>query len=433
MNGLKEKITNKKAVVGIIGLGYVGLPLAIEFCKAGYEVIGIDISEHKIKQLKSGESYVLDVSGPEVASFAKSGKLLLTSDYSMVKKADTISIAVPTPLKKTKDPDISFIVAAIDSCKPYLHKNMLVVLESTTYPGTTKELIVHEVEKMGMTVGNDFFVAFSPERVDPRNPHYSTKNTPKVIGGFSANCTELARMLYESVIDKVIPVSSTDEAEMVKLLENTFRAVNIGLVNEMTLMCDRMGIDIWNVIDAASTKPFGFMPFYPGPGLGGHCIPLDPIYLSWKAKTFNFYNRFIELASDINGNMPRFTINKLSRVLNKYKKPINGSNILMLGMTYKSNINDLRESPALELFEMLKEEGAQVTYHDPYAPEFINDDGEKVYSIALSETALCEADCVLLATSHKDFDLPFILKNARLIFDARNGFKDYQSDKIVRL
>ncbi|MFC1478332.1 nucleotide sugar dehydrogenase [Candidatus Margulisiibacteriota bacterium] len=433
MNGLKEKIRNKKARVGIIGLGYVGLPLAVEFCKAGYEVIGIDISEQKIKQLKAGESYVLDVSGPEVASFAKSGKLVLSTDYAMVKKADTISIAVPTPLKKTKDPDISFIVSAIDSCKPYLHKNMLVVLESTTYPGTTKELIVHEVEKMGMTVGSDFFVAFSPERVDPRNPHYSTKNTPKVIGGFSANCTDLAKMLYENVIDKVIPVSSTDEAEMVKLLENTFRAVNIGLVNELTLMCDRMGIDIWNVIDAASTKPFGFMPFYPGPGLGGHCIPLDPIYLSWKAKTYNFYNRFIELASDINGNMPRFTINKLSRVLNKYKKPINGSKILMLGMTYKSNINDLRESPALELYEMLKEEGAEVTYHDPYAPEFIDDNEGVVSSIALSEAALRDADCVLLATAHQDFDLPFILEHSRLIFDARNAFKDFQSDKIVRL
>jgi len=431
--GLQEKIKNKTAKVGVVGLGYVGLPLAIEFCKAGFEVIGIDISEAKVQQLRAGQSYVLDVPGKDVTTFVQSGKLTLSTDYSLVKELDSVSIAVPTPLRKTKDPDVSFIVSAMENCKPYLHHNMLIVLESTTYPGTTKELIAHEVQNLGFTIGRDMFVAFSPERVDPGNQHYNTKNTPKVIGGVTETCTLLAKQLYEKVIDQVVPVGSTDEAEMVKLLENTFRAVNIGLVNELTLMCDRMGIDIWNVINAAGTKPFGFMPFYPGPGLGGHCIPLDPVYLSWKAKTYNFYNRFIELASDINGNMPRFTVNKLASVLNRQKKALNGSKILILGISYKRNINDLRESPALEIFEMLKEEGADVVYHDPYVSTFVENESHHVLSQPLTKELLRSVDGVLLATDHDCFDLDLILEHAPVILDTRNAFKAFQSEKIIRL
>ena len=428
-----EKINSKQARVGVVGLGYVGLPLAVEFCNAGFNVVGVDVSADKVKQLQAGDSYVFDVPGSEVAKFINNGQLTVTTDFSLLKEVDTISIAVPTPLRKTKDPDISYIVSAMSSCKPNLHTNLLIVLESTTYPGTTKELIAHEVEQLGFKVGQDVFVAFSPERVDPGNPKFQTKNTPKVIGGITPLCTELAYTLYDQVIDTVIPVGSTEEAEMVKLLENTFRAVNIGLVNELMVMCERMGIDIWNVIDAASTKPFGFMPFYPGPGLGGHCIPLDPIYLSWKAKTFNFYNRFIELASDINGNMPRFAVSKLAKVLNLQKKAVNGSKILLLGMTYKSNVNDLRESPALEIYEMLKLDGAEVVYHDPLAPSFLDEHGHTVYGVELSEQLLSEVDCVVCTTAHNLFDYEFIEQHANKILDTRNAFKNIKSDKIVRL
>ncbi|MFA5928746.1 MAG: nucleotide sugar dehydrogenase [Candidatus Margulisiibacteriota bacterium] len=432
-NNLKEKIRKKTAKVAVIGLGYVGLPLALEFCKAGYTVFGVEISRKKLKQLAAGDSYVLNVPGRDIVKYCKSGQLKLSSSFEVIKDADTVSIAVPTPLRKTKDPDISYIVSAVESCRPYLHKNMLIVLESTTYPGTTRELIAHEIEQLGFKIGRDLHIAFSPERVDPGNQFYDTKNTPKVIGGITPKCTQMAKLLYEQVIDQIIPVGSTEEAEMVKLLENTFRAVNIGLVNELTLMCDRMGIDIWNIIDAAATKPFGFMPFYPGPGLGGHCIPLDPVYLSWKAKTYNFYNRFIELASDINGNMPRFTVNKLARILNKRKKTINGSKILLLGITYKSNVNDLRESPGLEIYEMLKEEGAKVSYHDPYAPSFTDAQGRSVNSLKLSASVLKTADCVVVVTAHDQYDLKLILQNARLILDTRNQFKALKSKKIVKL
>ena len=432
METLLKRIQNKEAIIGIVGLGYVGLPLAMEFCKGGFTVIGVDLLEDKIEQLKSGKSYVLDVAPDTVAEYV--GKTFFpTSSYSELAKADTISIAVPTPLRKSKDPDISYIVSAMEQIKKVLHKNMVIVLESTTYPGTTKELIAAEVENMGYALDKDFFIAFSPERVDPGNPVYHTKNTPKVIGGCGPNSTLIAKTLYEQVIDTVVPVDSTEEAEMVKLLENTFRAVNIGLVNELTLMCDRMGVNIWNVIDAAATKPFGFMPFYPGPGIGGHCIPLDPMYLSWKAKMFNFYNKFIELATDINGNMPRFVIEKLMHILNNEGKALSKSKILLLGMAYKNDIDDLRESPGLEIYNLLLEKNANIEFYDPYVSSFQNG-AERVSGIAeLTPAKIAEYDCVVLLTAHKNLDYELIAEHSKLIFDTRNGFKGIDSKKIKRL
>jgi UDP-N-acetyl-D-glucosamine dehydrogenase len=430
---LKQKLISKHAVVGIIGLGYVGLPLAIEFMHAGYRVIGFDVNEKKIDSLLHGQSYILDVQSDIVKKYVDEGKLIPTTDFSKIFEVDTLSICVPTPLRKTKDPDISYIVNAVNEIKKYFHKDLLIVLESTTYPGTTEELVQKEIENMGYKVGEDFYLCFSPERVDPGNKKYNTKNTPKVIGGVTKKCLELAYLLYSSAIDTVIPVSSTKVAEMVKLLENTFRAVNIGLVNELAMMCDRMGIDIWEVVDAASTKPFGFMPFYPGPGIGGHCIPLDPQYLSWKAKTYDFYNKFIELASDINGNMPRYVVTKVSEVLNRYKKCINGSKILLLGMAYKKDIDDIRESPSLEIYRMLKERGADLDYNDPYAVEFMDEKGNIVKSIELNYKTLSIYDCVILCTDHSCYDYEKIVEESRVIIDTRNAFKGFIDKKIYKL
>ncbi len=432
---LLKKILEKEAYLAVVGLGYVGLPLAVEMAKKGYRVLGIDIDESKVSRLLQGESYVIDVKSEDVQDMVAAERLTVSTDFAGISQADTVSICVPTPLRKTKDPDISYINASVSEIKKFLHPGMLIVLESTTYPGTTDELVKNELELLGYKAGEDLFVAFSPERVDPGNQIYQTHNTPKVMGGVTPACTELAVAVYGNVVSNIVPVSSTRSAEMVKLLENTFRSVNIALVNEMALLCDRMKIDIWEVIDAAATKPFGFMPFYPGPGIGGHCIPLDPMYLSWKAKTFDFYNRFIELASDINGNMPRFVVSKISEVLNTRKKCLNGAKILLLGMSYKKDIDDLRESPALELFYLLEETGAVIDYCDELAPSFEHErrHGEIVKALDLDADMLKSYDLVVLTTDHSYFDYTMIAANAGLILDCRNGFKKIKAEHIYKL
>ena len=365
---LLSRLKRKDFTAAVIGLGYVGLPLAVEYAAAGIRVVGIDSDGAKIRAIRSGESYVDDVSSGSVRDAVDAGLLRATSDYSALAEADTVNICVPTPLRKTKDPDLSYVVNAAEQVAKYLHRDMLIVLESTTYPGTTDELLVPMFEEKGFTVGKDVFLAFSPERVDPGNPHYTTKNIPKVVGGATPRCTKMAATLYRLVMERVHPVSTAAVAEMVKLLENTFRSVNIGLVNEIALMCNRMAIDVWEVIDAAKTKPFGFMPFYPGPGIGGHCIPLDPFYLSWKAKQFGFESRFIELAGVINGQMPHFVVGKVVDALNRFRKPVNGAKVLVLGVAYKRDISDVRESPALDILQLLGQKGAKLSYCDPHVP-----------------------------------------------------------------
>ncbi|MFH0921264.1 MAG: nucleotide sugar dehydrogenase [Fibrobacterota bacterium] len=430
---LLKKIKDRTACVGVIGQGYVGLPLALEFAKAGFTTIGFDVDQAKVDRLNKGDSYIIDVTNDELKKIVASGKFKATTDFSLLKQVDCVSTCVPTPLRKTKDPDISYIVASMDAVKKHMHKGMLITLESTTYPGTTDELVKEPLEEMGYTTGKDLFVCFSPERVDPGNAKYNTKNTPKIIGGTTPACQELGHALYTSCIDTVHIVGSTAEAEMVKLLENTFRAVNIALVNELMMMCDRMGINIWSVITAAATKPFGFMPFYPGPGIGGHCIPLDPMYLSWKAKTVDFYNRFIELATDINGNMPHYVMQRIAKVLNEHTKPIKSSKILILGMSYKPDIDDLRESPALEVYRLLRREGAWVEYHDPHAPSFISMLGKTIKSTPLTAELLKKQDLCVLLTNHKVFDYKFIVQHAPLILDTRNAFIGINTPNVVRL
>ncbi|HAF61114.1 MAG TPA: UDP-N-acetyl-D-glucosamine dehydrogenase [Anaerolineaceae bacterium] len=438
MNHAKELITkfeDKSAHIGVLGLGYVGLPLAVVFAQAGFEVTGIDPVEEKVKSLGQGKSYVLDVPDETIKMLTASGKLKATTDFSVLKDLDAVSICVPTPLRKTGDPDLSFIISVTDSLKQYVHPGMAVVLESTTYPGTTRELLKTKLtEGNELKVGEDLFLAFSPERVDPGRIDFTTINTPKVIGGITPACLEVTTSWYGQALEKVVPVSSAEVAEMAKLLENTFRMINIGLVNEMAIMCDRLGVDIWEVIDAASTKPFGFMKFQPGPGLGGHCIPIDPLYLSWKLKTLNYSTRFINLASEINTGMPRFTVTKIQDALNTQKKPINGSKILVLGVAYKPDIDDLRESPALDIIHLLQEKGAQVQYHDPFIPA-IHHDELRMQSVADFDKAVKEADCVVIVTNHSLYDYADILKNARLIFDARNALGDLgkNNPKVVKL
>lgn len=421
-DGYMERIDNRDWTVGIIGLGYVGLPLAVEFARQGFGVRGVDLDPGKIEHLKSGTSYIMDVPDADILMSLAAG-MKVSTDYRVLEGCDSYHIVVPTPLRKSKDPDISYIVGAMERLRPVISwdRSPLVILESTTYPGSTRELIANDLSRDGQRPGTDFFVAFSPERVDPGNTQYNTRNTPKVIGGVSKACTAIATHLYAQVVEKVISVDSPEEAEMVKLLENTFRAVNIGLVNELTLMADRMGINIWNVIEAARTKPFGFMAFFPGPGLGGHCIPLDPMYLSWRAKMYDFYNRFIELATDINGNMPRFVIGKAARVLNDRKKPISGSKILVLGVAYKSDIDDTRESPALEIIKMLEEMGGQVEYSDPNVP-VLNLHGRILESVALTPEYLRKLDLAILVTAHRAFDYKLIETSTDRILDCRNGF-----------
>jgi UDP-N-acetyl-D-glucosamine dehydrogenase len=417
------KINIKDAKIGVVGLGYVGLPLAVEFAAAGFEVVGIDLSEAVVAGVNRGDSHVQDVPSAQVRELVDQGRLRASAEYTALAEVDCISICVPTPLTKTKEPDISYIAASVDGILPVLAPGKLVVLESTTYPGTTEELIAARVEhELGLKVGEQVFVAFSPERTDPGNPKWKTKNTPKVIGGVTTACAEVARSLYAAVIDSVHAVGSAREAETVKLLENTFRAVNIGLVNEFMLMCDRLEIDVWNVIQAAATKPFGYMPFYPGPGIGGHCIPLDPMYMSWKAKSVDFYNRFIELATDINGNMPRFVVSKLADLLNEQAKPLKGSRVMILGLAYKKNVDDIRESPGLEIYRLLRDKGAWVEFHDPLATSFVSMLGKTVESSPIGGGELEGFDAAVLVTDHDDFDYPRLAREAVLILDCRNAF-----------
>jgi UDP-N-acetyl-D-glucosamine dehydrogenase len=432
---LIERFENKTAKIGILGLGYVGLPLAVVFAEAGFTVTGIEPVQEKVDLLKRGESYVLDVPSEVVARLIKSGKIIPTTDFSCISQLDAVSICVPTPLRKTGDPDLSFIVKATDELAKYVHAGMVVVLESTTYPGTTRELILPRLnQEAGLVVGKDVFLAFSPERVDPGRTDYTTINTPKVMGGITPACSAVASAWYSGALEKVVPVSSAEVAEMAKLLENTFRMINIGMVNELALICDRLDIDVWEVIDAAATKPFGFMKFLPGPGLGGHCIPIDPLYLSWKLKSLHYTARFIELASEINTSMPRFVVTKTQDALNDRKKAINGSKVLVLGAAYKPDIDDVRESPSLDVIGLLKQKGAEVSYHDPRIST-ITHDNWTMQSVPDLMKAVKEADCVLIVTNHSSYDYKFILENAPLIIDTRNALGNSGRDnpKVVRL
>src|SRR5438445_2602910 len=426
---LEEKIRNRRAKVGIVGLGYVGLPLAVEFAKAGFDLIGIDLSESKVAKVNAGESYIADIPDSVFRPLVRSGKITATTDFGVISELDTVNICVPTPLRKTKDPDMSYIVSACQQIAKYFHKGMLVILESTTYPGTTYELVLPMLESADMKVGRDFFLCFSPERVDPGNPKYHTANIPKVVGGSTPACTAVGALFYSQALEKVVPVSSTQVAEMVKLLENTFRMINIGLANEIAMMCGRMGIDVWEVIEAAATKPFGFMPFYPGPGLGGHCIPIDPFYLSWKTKQAGIEARFIELAGYINGQMPMFVVEKVQNALNEHSKPVRGSRVHVLGVAYKKDIEDVRESPALDIMLLLKRLGARVTFSDPHVPHVRFDGLER----CSDEAAVAKADCVVIVTDHSGFDYKELTKQAPLIVDTRNALKGVVADRIVRL
>src|SRR5579875_2711000 len=431
---LQQKIRSKTARVGVVGLGYVGLPLAVEFANAGFEVIGIDVQQSKVDLINRGESYVKDVDNATILPLIESGKLRATTDFSVIRDLDTVDICVPTPLRKTKDPDMSYVVAARDAIAEHLHPGLLVMLESTTYPGTTDELVLPMLESRGLKVGQDFFLCFSPERVDPGNANFHTRNIPKVVGGITPLCTEMGALFYQQALERVVPVSSTRVAEMVKLLENTFRMINIGLVNEIALMCDRMGINVWEVIEAAATKPFGFMPFYPGPGLGGHCIPIDPFYLSWKTKQSGIEARFIELAGYINGQMPHFVVDKIQNALNDHCKPLKGSRVHLLGVAYKRDIDDVRESPALDIIHLLEKRGAQVSYSDPFVPRLRADGFLRHAMEALDAGEGCaQADCVVIVTDHRSFDYAAVVERSRLIVDTRNALKGCVSPKIVRL
>jgi UDP-N-acetyl-D-glucosamine dehydrogenase len=428
---LADGIRDKTARVGIAGLGYVGLPLAVEYAKVGFSVTGIDIQESKVAALNTGISYIQDVPTSEIKILTHDGKLTATTDFSVIRDLDTVNICVPTPLRKTKDPDMSYIVAVCEEIAKHLHPGMLIILESTTYPGTTDELVRPMLEKGGLRAGHDFFLCFSPERVDPGNIQFQTRNIPKVVGGITPACTEMGALFYSQALERVIPVKSTQVAEMVKLLENTFRMINIGLVNEMAVMCDRMGINVWEVIEAAATKPFGFMPFYPGPGLGGHCIPIDPFYLSWKTKQAGLEARFIELAGYINGQMPHFVVEKIQNALNDVCKAVRGSRVHVIGIAYKRDIDDVRESPALDIIHLLNNRGAEVTYSDPYVPS-IQLDGTTLQSQPV-EQGVAQSDCAVIVTDHATFDYAAIVANAPLIVDTRNALKKFSSPKIVRL
>ena len=430
MAPLKDKIRDRTARVGIIGLGYVGLPLAVEFAKNGFDVTGFDVDTSKVDAINAGRSYILDAKTEDVAATVKAGKFRATTDMASLKDMDAIDICVPTPLRKTKDPDLSYVVQAVDAVKAHIKPGQLVILESTTYPGTTDEVVRPALEEKGLRAGVDFYLAFSPERVDPGNESFVTKSIPKVVGGFNRASTELAAALYGSIIDTVVPVSSTQVAEMVKLLENTFRAVNIGLVNEIALMSHRMNLDVWEVIDAASTKPFGFMPFYPGPGLGGHCIPIDPFYLSWKARQNGFECRFIELAGHVNSSMPEYVVERVGEALNTKKKSVNGSKIHVFGVAYKKDVSDMRESPALDVLELLNRRGASLSYTDPYVPTLQHLD---LNLCSIAEEKVDGVDCAIICTNHKVFDYDRMAKRFPLVVDTRNALKGMAGDHIFRL
>lgn len=422
---LVRKLSDRKAVIGIIGLGYVGLPLMLRYSEAGYPVLGFDIDSKKIKALNAGETYIEHITAESIQTAVKKG-FTSTTDFSRVKEADALIICVPTPLNRHREPDLSFVNQTVESIVPFLRKGQVVSLESTTYPGTTEEEVRPRIEKGGFAVGTDVFVVFSPEREDPGNPQYKTQTIPKVCGGSTPACLEVGVALYGKVIDKVIPVSSTRAAEMTKLLENIHRAVNIGLVNEMKIVCDRMGIDIHEVIRAAATKPFGFTPYYPGPGLGGHCIPIDPFYLTWKAREYGVHTRFIELAGEVNSSMPEWVIGKVTEALNDRGRSIKGSKILVLGIAYKKNVDDMRESPSVEIMDMLEKKGAEISYSDPHVPKFprMRRHYFELNSVALNSATLQGYDCVLVATNHDAFDYPMIRKHSKLIVDTRGVFLD---------
>lgn len=432
INSLREHT----AKIGILGLGYVGLPLATAFGEAGFQVIGIDPDPRKVNSLNNGESYVQDVSQEQISSLLKNGRLSATTDFSELLHCDAVSICVPTPLRKTGDPDMSFILSATDELVRYMHPGMIIVLESTTYPGTTREVLLPKLGKdKGLVVGKDFFLAFSPERVDPGREDWTTLNTPKVIGGITEQCSEVAAIWYSQALKTVVPVSSAETAELSKLLENTFRMINIGMVNELAIMCERLGVDVWEVIDAAATKPFGFMKFTPGPGLGGHCIPIDPLYLSWKMKAFQYNARFIELAADINTNMPRYVVNRVMDAFNERGLALNNSRCLVLGAAYKPDIDDIRESPALDVIGLLQKKGAQVEYHDPFIPRLRTHDDIVMESVVDLMEAVRQADCIIIITNHSSYDYQAILKEAKFIFDSRNalGKLGKNNPKVVRL
>ena len=431
-NELRDRIEKRTARIGVIGLGYVGLPMAIEFAKAGYSVVGIDNDPKRVQQLKEGKTYILDVNEQELKEVTS--RLTATNNFRALIETEAVIICVPTPLRKTKDPDMSYILSASAEIARYLHRGQLIILESTTYPGTTEEIILPELETTEMKVGSEFFLAFSPERIDPGNPKYNIRNTPKIVGGVTYPCGELTELLYQSIVESVVRVSTARSAEMVKLLENTFRAINIGMVNEVAIMCDKLGVDTWEVIDAAATKPFGFMPFYPGPGLGGHCIPIDPHYLSWKLKTLNYSARFIELAGEINSSMPHYVIEKITSALNDESKSVKGSRILLLGVAYKKNSNDYRESPALDIWKLLQEKQANVVYHDPHISS-VPVDSQVLNSQELNSSLLNEVDCTVIITDHSSYDWQFVVDHSRLIVDTRNATRNARSERcrIVKL
>jgi len=432
---LQEKIQDRSANVVVLGLGYVGLPLAVIFAEAGFKVIGVEPDQSKVDILMTGESYVQDVHSDKLTKLVNSGNLKATTDFSILAGADAVSICVPTPLRKTGDPDLSYILDATDEMAKYIHPGVVVVLESTTYPGTTREILLPKLtENSGLTVGEDFFLAFSPERVDPGREDWTTYNTPKVIGGITPACSDLASFWYQQALETVVPVSSAESAEMAKLLENTFRMINIGLVNEMAIMCDRLGLDVWEIIDAAATKPFGFMKFTPGPGLGGHCIPIDPLYLSWKLRALNYTARFIDLASEINTGMPRYVVNKVQDALNEQGLPLKGSKVLVIGAAYKPDVDDIRESPALDIIGLLLQKGAKVNYHDPYIPTIFHEDWSLESVPNLIESA-GNADCAVIVTDHTVYDYDQVLERTPLIVDTRNALGDAGKgdERVVRL
>jgi UDP-N-acetyl-D-glucosamine dehydrogenase len=432
---LQDKFQNRSAKIVILGLGYVGLPLATLFAESGFDVTGVEPVLSKVESINRGESYIQDIPSEKIKELIQSGKLKATNDFSALKEADGVSICVPTPLRKTGDPDLSFILVATDELAKYIHPGMVIVLESTTYPGTTREILLPKLtENSELEVGEEFFLAFSPERVDPGREDWTTYNTPKVIGGITAACSEIASFWYGQALETVVPVSSAESAEMAKLLENTFRMINIGLVNEMAIMCDRLGLDVWEIIDAAATKPFGYMKFTPGPGLGGHCIPIDPLYLSWKLKALNYTARFIDLASEINTEMPRYVVKKVQDALNEQQKPLKGSKILIIGTAYKPDVDDIRESPSLDIIGLLRQKGADLDYHDPYIPTISHDDWT-LESLNDIDEGVQNADCVVIVTDHSTYDYEGILNNASLIIDTRNALGNAGRDdpRVVRL
>ena len=434
MSDLIERIEAKEAKVGIIGMGYVGLPLSVEFSKGGLQTFGIDLSAEKVDSINRGQSYIGDVPDDELAQLVKDETLSATTDFSILSDIDCVCICVPTPLSKTKDPDISHIVSACDGIARYAHKDMLVVLESTTYPGSTEELILPRLKVDGAQAGTDFFLAFSPERVDPGNDHWTTRNTPKVIGGITPQCTAVAVALYKHAVDTVVPLSSPSAAEMVKLLENTFRTVNVGLVNEVALICDRLDLNVWEIIEAAATKPFGFMQFFPGPGLGGHCLPIDPLYLSWKMRGMDYETRFIDLADKINSSMPHHVVQKVADALNESEKALNGSRVLILGAAYKADVDDVRESPAIHIIELLRRKGVNAVYNDPHVPTLQVEVGEDLQSVDLTDAELEKADVVVIVTGHSAYEWQQVADNAGVVVDTRNALQNFEgSAKVVRL